>query len=315
MKIHLVDGTYELFRAHFGAPPAAAPDGRPIGAVRGLVQTLLSLLRQDDVTHAAIAFDTVIESFRNDLFDGYKTGEGVPEELRGAVRPGGARRSRAGHRRLADGRVRGRRRHRHSSRAMGQRARRRPGRHLLARQGPDATRDRRQDRLPRPPEEYHPRRGGRARQVRRRPGVDPRLPRARGRLCRRHPRRPPLGRQVDRDHARPLPPRRENPGRRGRLGRQAEGRPRDGRQPARARRRGGALPPPRRRFASTCRCRSRSRTWSGAGPTGPRTRRSASSTASKISSTRPTSGRRGDSPPCIMPQDMRGTSSGQSRSS
>ena len=46
--------------------------------MRGLVQTLLSLLRQDDVTHVACAFDTVIESFRNDLFEGYKTGEGVP---------------------------------------------------------------------------------------------------------------------------------------------------------------------------------------------------------------------------------------------
>ena len=87
MKIHLVDGTYELFRAHFGAPPATAPDGRPVGAVRGLVQTLLSLLRQDGVTHAAIAFDTVIESFRNDLFDGYKTGEGVPEELMAQFEP------------------------------------------------------------------------------------------------------------------------------------------------------------------------------------------------------------------------------------
>ena len=87
MKIHLVDGTYELFRAHFGAPPATAPDGRPVGAVRGLVQTLLSLLRQDDVTHVAIAFDTVIESFRNDLFDGYKTGEGVPEELMAQFEP------------------------------------------------------------------------------------------------------------------------------------------------------------------------------------------------------------------------------------
>ena len=81
MKIHLVDGTYELFRAHFGAPAATAPDGRPVGAVRGLVQTLLALLRQDDVTHVACAFDTVIESFRNDLFDGYKTGDGVPVEL------------------------------------------------------------------------------------------------------------------------------------------------------------------------------------------------------------------------------------------
>jgi 5'-3' exonuclease len=81
MKVHLVDGTYELFRAHFGAPPATAPDGRPVGAVRGLVQTLLALLRQDDVTHVACAFDTVIESFRNGLFEGYKTGAGVPEEL------------------------------------------------------------------------------------------------------------------------------------------------------------------------------------------------------------------------------------------
>ena len=87
MKIHLVDGTYELFRAHYGAPPANAPDGRPVGAVRGLVQTLLALLRQDDVTHVACAFDTVIESFRNDLFDGYKTGEGVPGELEAQFGP------------------------------------------------------------------------------------------------------------------------------------------------------------------------------------------------------------------------------------
>ena len=81
MKIHLVDGTYELFRAHFGAPPASAPDGRQVGAVRGLTQTMLSLLRQEDVTHVGVAFDSVIESFRNDLFDGYKTGAGVPQEL------------------------------------------------------------------------------------------------------------------------------------------------------------------------------------------------------------------------------------------
>ena len=81
MKIHLVDGTYELFRAHFGVPPVSAPDGREVGAVRGLVQTMLSLLRQDDVTHVGVAFDSVIESFRNDLFDGYKSGAGVPDEL------------------------------------------------------------------------------------------------------------------------------------------------------------------------------------------------------------------------------------------
>ena len=83
MKIYLVDGTYELFRAYFAMPPITAPDGRPVGAVRGLIQTLLSLLRQDDVTHVGCAFDHVIESFRNRLFPGYKTGEGVPEDLMG----------------------------------------------------------------------------------------------------------------------------------------------------------------------------------------------------------------------------------------
>ncbi len=81
MKIHLIDGTYELFRAYFAMPSMSAPDGRPVGAVRGLLQTLLALLKEDDVTHVACAFDHVVESFRNDLFDGYKTGEGVPEDL------------------------------------------------------------------------------------------------------------------------------------------------------------------------------------------------------------------------------------------
>ncbi len=81
MKVHLVDGTYELFRAHFAMPPLSAPDRRPVGAVRGLIQTFLTLLRQEDVTHLACAFDHVVESFRNQLFDGYKTGEGTPEEL------------------------------------------------------------------------------------------------------------------------------------------------------------------------------------------------------------------------------------------
>ncbi len=81
MKVHLVDGTYELFRAYFALPSIVAPDGREVGAVRGLVQTLNTLLRQDDVTHVAVAFDTEILSFRNDLFAGYKTGEGTPPEL------------------------------------------------------------------------------------------------------------------------------------------------------------------------------------------------------------------------------------------
>jgi 5'-3' exonuclease len=81
MRVHLVDGTYELFRAHFGAPAATAPDGTEVGATRGLLRSLLALLREDGVTHVACAFDHVIESFRNRLFAGYKTGEGVPEEL------------------------------------------------------------------------------------------------------------------------------------------------------------------------------------------------------------------------------------------
>jgi len=81
LKVHLVDGTYELFRAYFGAPPAHDGAGRPVGAVRGLLATLVSLLRERDVSHVAVAFDTVIESFRNQMFDGYKTGEGIEPDL------------------------------------------------------------------------------------------------------------------------------------------------------------------------------------------------------------------------------------------
>src|SRR5512132_4448581 len=81
MKIHLVDGTYELFRNHFGAPPKKAPDGREVGATLGLLRSLLMLLTTPDVTHVGVAFDHVIESFRNDLYSGYKTGEGVDPNL------------------------------------------------------------------------------------------------------------------------------------------------------------------------------------------------------------------------------------------
>ncbi|NWG05659.1 MAG: flap endonuclease [Chloroflexi bacterium] len=77
MKIHLVDGTYELFRSHFGAPPKKAPDGREVGATLGLLRSLLLLLNDPEVTHVAVAFDHVIESFRNQLYPGYKTGAGV----------------------------------------------------------------------------------------------------------------------------------------------------------------------------------------------------------------------------------------------
>ena len=82
MNLYLIDGTYELFRSHFGAPPREGPDGEPIGAAVGLLQSLLRLLRERKPDYAACAFDSVIESFRNDLFAGYKTGEGVPDDLR-----------------------------------------------------------------------------------------------------------------------------------------------------------------------------------------------------------------------------------------
>jgi len=81
MKIHLVDGTYELFRSHFGAPPRKAPDGREVGATVGLLRSLLMLVSTPGVTHVACAFDHVIESFRNELFPAYKTGDGVAPDL------------------------------------------------------------------------------------------------------------------------------------------------------------------------------------------------------------------------------------------
>ena len=81
MKVHLVDGTFELFRAYFGAPEARSPDGREVGATRGLLRSMLTLVREPDVTHVACAFDTVIESFRNEMFDGYKRGDGIEPDL------------------------------------------------------------------------------------------------------------------------------------------------------------------------------------------------------------------------------------------
>jgi 5'-3' exonuclease len=82
MNIHLIDGTYELFRGFYGPPPKTAPDGREVGATVGLLRSLMELLRIPAVTHVACAFDHVIESFRNDLFAGYKTGEGIDPKLR-----------------------------------------------------------------------------------------------------------------------------------------------------------------------------------------------------------------------------------------
>ncbi len=80
-RLHLVDATFELFRAYFAMPSEKAPDGREVGAVRGLLSSMLALVREPDVTHVAAATDHVIESFRNDLFPGYKTGEGIEPDL------------------------------------------------------------------------------------------------------------------------------------------------------------------------------------------------------------------------------------------
>src|SRR5438067_733374 len=84
MRLHLVDGTYELFRAYFSKrPPHRAPDGSDKKATVVLASSMLALLHDEGeaVTHVAVAFDNPIRSFRNDLFDGYKTEEGVPPEL------------------------------------------------------------------------------------------------------------------------------------------------------------------------------------------------------------------------------------------
>ena len=81
MKIHLVDGTYELFRSFYGPPPKKSPDGREVGATIGLLRSMLTLINDSGATHIACAFDHVIESFRNDLFVGYKTGEGINPDL------------------------------------------------------------------------------------------------------------------------------------------------------------------------------------------------------------------------------------------
>ncbi|HVH42321.1 MAG TPA: 5'-3' exonuclease H3TH domain-containing protein [Labilithrix sp.] len=84
MRVHLVDGTFELFRAHFSPRPGKAVGGVDVKATAGVVASMLALLEDaaEAVTHLAIAFDNPIVSFRNELFDGYKTDEGIPTSLR-----------------------------------------------------------------------------------------------------------------------------------------------------------------------------------------------------------------------------------------
>ncbi len=79
MKVHLVDGTYELFRQHFGRA-AREPDAGPYAATSGVLGSTLQLLA-DGATHVAVASDHIIESFRNDLWPGYKSSVGMPPEL------------------------------------------------------------------------------------------------------------------------------------------------------------------------------------------------------------------------------------------
>src|SRR5580704_10975340 len=80
MDVHLVDGTYELFRHFFAVPAAKDVNGQEIGAVRGVLTSVLSMIEQG-ATHLGVATDHVVESFRNDLYPAYKTSEGVPATL------------------------------------------------------------------------------------------------------------------------------------------------------------------------------------------------------------------------------------------
>jgi 5'-3' exonuclease len=86
MKVHLVDGTYELFRHFFGAPPHRNAEDEEVAAVRGVLSSVLQLI-DDGATHVGVATDHVIESFRNDLWPGYKTGDGIDPDLRSQFWP------------------------------------------------------------------------------------------------------------------------------------------------------------------------------------------------------------------------------------
>ncbi len=80
MEVHLVDGTYELFRHYFAVPQSSDANGQEIAAVRGVLSSVLSMLSKG-ATHVAVATDHVIESFRNDLYEYYKTGDGIAPDL------------------------------------------------------------------------------------------------------------------------------------------------------------------------------------------------------------------------------------------
>jgi 5'-3' exonuclease len=81
MRVHVIDGTYELFRHFYALPSAKDEQGREVAAVRGVVSSVLGMIRSGEATHIGVATDHVIESFRNTLWRGYKTSEGVPRVL------------------------------------------------------------------------------------------------------------------------------------------------------------------------------------------------------------------------------------------
>ncbi|HEX2598052.1 MAG TPA: flap endonuclease, partial [Terriglobales bacterium] len=80
MEIYLVDGTYEVFRHYYALPSARDADGREVAAVRGVLASVLGMVKAG-ATHIAVATDHIIESFRNDLWPGYKTSEGIEPDL------------------------------------------------------------------------------------------------------------------------------------------------------------------------------------------------------------------------------------------
>src|SRR5919198_2413016 len=80
MQVHLIDGTYELFRQFYARPSHATADGREVGATRAVLDSVLQLVA-GGATHIAVATDHVIESFRNELWTGYKSSAGMPPEL------------------------------------------------------------------------------------------------------------------------------------------------------------------------------------------------------------------------------------------
>ena len=108
MVIHLIDGTYELFRHFYGRRSGGRRDEQPLGAAAGVLHTVLQML-ETGATHVGVATDHVIESFRNDLWPGYKTGAGVDPALRAQFEPLEEALAAMGVARLADGRARGRR--------------------------------------------------------------------------------------------------------------------------------------------------------------------------------------------------------------